>query len=909
MSQDNSDILNKKHELSALEEKQNQLKEITNDVSLIINKLKKDIDISKEDELFRKKEELEKKVESQKNELGEKNKLIKDLKDTNMALIYELKAEKAKNIENITFSFEKTFKNKISEDFKKEFKEKLQAYQYKILVKINNLKKILPKSNAAKAGDIKNKLADIENEVNILVKDEEAKIFDSQSIIEKDLLEFATDTAKEFSEKAKNSNLMEKEKKNFIMERIVGQKGFQILGLISIFVALIILFKDQFHRLFNGRYGKSIVAYLLGMIFLLLGEYLYKKEKKTFATGMIGGGIGVLYLATILSSTYLKLYSLKTGLGLAIILTVLSIVLSLKYNSQMIGIMALIGGYIPYSTCIGLQENIGILYLSAYSLIFQLAVLAVSWSKNWKALRITGFIIGAINTIFMMNYMYKSNINIYIILIFVVMFTTMYTYVFLIGAEHENRKEKKTDYLFLGINLILKFVSVTVLTIILKTSIYEKAGIFLVIGFLYAVLGDRLKKYALSQTFNFMGLAAFTIVVPILAPNGYIPIAWGLEALLIYTLSVKTKNENLTAGTLILYFITIIENIPVIMAHHYMKFDYRPWIIRHKLLRLETFDVNEIVYYADQIVVILLSFAVYNYIIKNKPKKLKGAFELILKYATLTFSIYTFRNLSFRVLEKIFVNSIRFKYFHYMLFATLVTFAVIFVLRKCTYKFKKYYDKLSILYIVIIEGITHLYLYLSLPILGHLNYSEDPIRYGYSGISNPSFNYKLIIIEIIFTVILVGYLIFICRLDLHKAIFKDSPRNMGWIIGEVIYIITIAIWILDIYKIPRRALIFDTLGLVICIVFVWKGFKLPNKNMRRIGLAIGLLFTAKGVIIDFARLQSYRVVGYFITGFLLLVTSAIYQNALKKLDVTERNVNNLDSSNDEIEENLEEKEK
>ena len=74
------------------------------------------------------------------------------------------------------------------------------------------------------------------------------------------------------------------------------------------------VFRTQFAKILANNYVKSSASYLLGMFFLFAGEKFYQKNKKHFAVGLIGGGIGILYLTTLLSTLYLKLYPMTAGL-------------------------------------------------------------------------------------------------------------------------------------------------------------------------------------------------------------------------------------------------------------------------------------------------------------------------------------------------------------------------------------------------------------------------------------------------------------------------------------------------------------------------------------------------------------------------------------------------------------------
>ena len=878
------DKIDKKKEIEDLIKKQRELTKSSEDLSLTIEKIRNEIETSRENELFEENQFQKEKIMRMESDLKKAKSAIKNLKERLAALTDELKGVKADNRKVTINTFESAALNLVEQDFEKNLVKKLENYQKSIKNKINKIKNEFPKENEEKSQEIQGRLNLIQEEADLLIEEEKAKINKEKMDLDSEIKLFTSDIEAEYN-KNQDKYLYEKEKKNFTLEKLIGLKGFQIVGILSIFIAIVIFFREEFVKLFNNKYGKSILSYMVGAGFIGYGEYLYKKRKKTFAVGLIGGGIGILYLATILSSTYLKLYPLNLGLLLAVLLTALTVVLSLKYNSQIIGIITLVGGYIPYGTSLTLNPKENILYLAAYSIILQFVVLAVSWKKNWKHSRVVGFVIGILNTIYMMIYMYDLKINIYIIYAYLLAFTTMYSYVFLKGAERENRKEKVTDYIFLGINLLVKFLSINILAYVGKISTTEKAVVFLFVGFIYTFLAQRLKVYNLSKAFIFMGLASFIVVVPVLVPKGYLPLAWGLEAILVYLLAKKENNKALLYGGVVLYVITLAANLPI-MAQRNLIFS-----------QLTQFNFGEIwapvnprVYFANQIMVIFLSFGVYSLTINKKKSSIKNI-GYVIKYIALTKATWDFIDIVHFIERKIKTalkidDSGIFQYKEVAKFL-LIIFVVVFILRKLTYKLKNYQDKFSIIYLVIVEIVATLAIYLRIPIMYP--------------------NRKVIIFEPFLVTLVLMYLFLVFRKDFHNALFKNKPKKIQWIFGESIYIILMSGFLLHKYNVPKSQLIINIIGLIISTNLVWKGFKTPNKNLRRLGLAIGIIFTAKGFL-DFARssLESnYKVIGYAMMGMILLGISYIYASALKKLEtITPDDDPNI--SYDEVNETLDE---
>ena len=198
--------------------------------------------------------------------------------------------------------------------------------------------------------------------------------------------------------------------------------------------------------------------------------------------------------------------------------------------------------------------------------------------------------------------------------------------------------------------------------------------------------------------------------------------------------------------------------------------------------------------------------------------------------------------------------------------------AIIYLLREVTYKVKKLNDKFSLKFLVIMEII-------------YLMFINLCNNFLFIAITEPYQKTLGDIVGIIILIITNIYLFAATRTDLHFLILKKLEKHHFWILGEMIYILLVSNAIMDNLNLVGAGLYLSILGLLICGYLVWKGFKTPNKNVRRIGLGIGIVFVFKSFFVDFMKFDSsFRLVAYFVMGAILIGTSYIYQSALKNLD-------------------------
>ena len=524
-------------------------------------------------------------------------------------------------------------------------------------------------------------------------------------------------------------------------------------------------------------------------------------------------------------------------------------ILSLRYDSQIIGVLSLIGGYLPYGAYIWVNKsNVQIYYVLAYSLILQGIVLGVSWKKDWIYSKIFGFVTGVVNMTGLIYYLNHSIHDKITAFFYIVIFTTAYSFIFLNSHKKENRQSNIIDYIFLSLNLIIKF-SLIYSLFDKTTPSWLKAVLVGTVGIIYGFFGDRLKDNKVAKIFYIVALGSFILIIPLIVPEKFVVVAWGAETALLYFFYRKYKNKEMRYGTIVIYLVSLVSNL----------------IVREEAYLLV---------YIQDLMIISFSFVLY-FLIKQKSYKTEvRILNGIFKYLIFAYSIF-FIN---KVVSDAVTSFEAINYGKDVLFGILLS---LFTLRLVTYKIKKLQDSFSLKFLVIIEIIYLLFINMINFILyisgWSWNVQEEKIPISY-------------LLSLILLIFVNLYLFIVAKNDIHLCFFRKNEKKPLWILGESIYFLCVANIILRIYEhsgvlILGAGLALDIVGLLLCGYLVWKGFRVPNRNVRRIGLGIGIFFVAKSFLWDFLRFDnSYKLIAYFSMGAILIGTSYIYQTALKKLE-------------------------
>lgn len=841
-------MIDKLKELENLENKYREIGRINSEIESIIENIKNEAGISREKELLEENERLSKDLKAFHEKMKDREEEIGRLKNSNAVLIEELKEAKKVRRNGKIDKFQNILADKMNVELESGVTRRLSNYAEEMKRKVKMLERNLSHEFSDEADALRDELKKVNEKIGDFLEKSNRKTFENKVFLQEESSVFHNKIKEEPALK-EGEFLFEREKKRFVFEKLIGLKGFNFLGIISIFLGVFLVFRTQFAKILANNYVKSSASYLLGMFFLFAGEKFYQKNKKHFAVGLIGGGIGILYLTTLLSTLYLKLYPMTAGLFISVILTGLVVILSLRYDSQIIGVLSLIGGYLPYGAYIWVNKsNVQIYYVLAYSLILQGIVLGVSWKKDWIYSKIFGFVTGVVNMTGLVYYLNHSIHDKITAFFYIVIFTTAYSFIFLNSHKKENRQSNIIDYIFLSLNLIIKF-SLIYSLFDKATPSWLKAVLVGTVGIIYGFFGDRLKDNKVAKIFYIVALGSFILIIPLIVPEKFVVVAWGAETALLYFFYRKYKNREMRYGTIAIYLVSLVSNL----------------IVREE---------KYLLVYIQDFMIISFSFVLY-FLIKQKSYKTEvRILNGIFKYLIFAYSIFFINKVVFDVVTS-------FKMINYGEDIFLSLLVSLFVLRTVTYKAKKLQDSFSLKFLIIIEIIYLLFINMINLILYFFGWSSDilkervPISYIF-----PFFLPILINI----------YLFMVAKNDIHLCFFKKNEKKPLWILGESIYFLFVANIILRIYEhsgvlILGAGLALDIVGLLLCGYLVWKGFRVPNRNVRRIGLGIGIFFVAKSFLWDFLRFDnSYKLIAYFSMGAILIGTSYIYQTALKKLE-------------------------
>lgn len=173
------------------------------------------------------------------------------------------------------------------------------------------------------------------------------------------------------------------------IEQFIGTNLINKIGMIVVIFGVGIGAKYAIDNNLISPVMRIILGYLVGGI---LGFFAFRLKKNyyNFSAVLASGTMAIFYFISYAAYTYYQLYSYPVTFILMVLFTVLTVMLALYYDKQVIAHFGLAGSYIvPF---ILYNPDSSALVLFSYMAIINLGILFISTKKRWKPLYYLAFV-------------------------------------------------------------------------------------------------------------------------------------------------------------------------------------------------------------------------------------------------------------------------------------------------------------------------------------------------------------------------------------------------------------------------------------------------------------------------------------------------------------------------------------
>jgi len=309
-------------------------------------------------------------------------------------------------------------------------------------------------------------------------------------------------------------------------------RWLMVAGIIAILFGVGFFIKFSFDNNLIGETGRVILGLIIGLGFVGAGEWFYKKYPK-YAFFLTGGGIAILYLSLYSAFGFYHMIDQLTAFLGMILVTLFSVVLSVRYNSVAIAGLALLGGFLtPVLVSSSTVNDIGLL---TYIALLDLGLFALAFFRNWKHL-VWGTAVGTVILVgswFFGNY---DSSKLFMTEFYFTLYWAIFTASTLVFYYFNDRKPTQSDFaLMLVTGLLYMSVSYSVL----DAEYHAYMGLLpLFLTAVYTVIalfGSYVKQGTKALVYLPAGMAVLflTLVFPIQFDGYWITISWFVEAAVI----------------------------------------------------------------------------------------------------------------------------------------------------------------------------------------------------------------------------------------------------------------------------------------------------------------------------------------------------------------------------------------
>jgi uncharacterized membrane protein len=173
------------------------------------------------------------------------------------------------------------------------------------------------------------------------------------------------------------------------LETRLGLKWINRIGVLTLALAVAFIFKYAVDNEWIGPAGRVALGVLAGLAALGAADRIWRGGQKTYAQGICGLGLAILYLSFYASFGLYHLLEPTPAFVLMVMTTALAGAVSLRYDSPAIAALGLLSGYAtPLLLSTG-EDRPWVLF--SYVLLLNAGALAAARFRNWRSLEALAF--------------------------------------------------------------------------------------------------------------------------------------------------------------------------------------------------------------------------------------------------------------------------------------------------------------------------------------------------------------------------------------------------------------------------------------------------------------------------------------------------------------------------------------
>jgi len=380
--------------------------------------------------------------------------------------------------------------------------------------------------------------------------------------------------------KAAAERIKEKEKRvagreAISLEQRIGTRWILIAGIITVIFAVGFFLKYAYDNDLVGPLGRVVIATILGLVALAIGEITRRREYGIVAKGVTALGFAILYAAVFSAYRFYGLIGSTPAFVLSILITTAAMLYAVSMNEIVVAFLSLLGGFLT-PAIVSTGENLPT-PLFIYVLILGLGAMLCTYYRKWRAINCLAFAGTFLLYIGWFEKFYGPTIRsaegmpeqMAIALTWLTIFFVIYLVLPLLYELIKKVKAKEEDILLVLVNSAVVFYY---LWIILfdkyRTSLAFCALALCAAHLVMMTVVTRRNKDDLNLRLALLviGLFFLTIAVPLYLKMYAIAMAWAVEGIILVVIGLRYRSYWTQAGgfiAILLSFGQLLRQLPM----------------------------------------------------------------------------------------------------------------------------------------------------------------------------------------------------------------------------------------------------------------------------------------------------------------------------------------------------------
>jgi uncharacterized membrane protein len=173
-------------------------------------------------------------------------------------------------------------------------------------------------------------------------------------------------------------------------EYAVASQWLLRIGIVVLVAGIGFFLKWSIDKGLLGPQGRVALSSAAGLTMLILGTRLLGGRYGVIGQGLLGGGLAALYFSVFAAHRLFALIEVVPAFVLMGAVTILAGGIAVRFNSILVAVLGIIGGYVTPLIFTTASPNLPVLF--GYLLILGCGVLAICFWRNWPLVNLLSFL-------------------------------------------------------------------------------------------------------------------------------------------------------------------------------------------------------------------------------------------------------------------------------------------------------------------------------------------------------------------------------------------------------------------------------------------------------------------------------------------------------------------------------------